>query len=230
MQIYLIRHGQAGSRDNYDLLSDLGKDQARRLGEYFRAAGISFRAAYAGSMRRQQETAAAVLGEVLNPPEVWVDARWNEFSLEGLWKTLAPRLLSENEQFARDYDRLHTGNPNIDRVMTSCDVELIRAWMRNHQGCDGVEPWTEFRARVEETRGEMASFGSGESVAVFTSATPAAVWCGAALEVDDRRVFRIAGVLYNTSFSTLRLSGQELTLFSLNNIPHLADASLRTFR
>jgi len=230
VQIYLIRHGQAGSRDNYDLLSDLGRDQAVRLGEYFRASGISFRAAYSGSMRRQQETAEVVLGQASNPPELQIDARWNEFSLEGLWKTLAPRLMAENEEFARDYDTLHATNPNIDRMMTSCDVQLIRAWMRNHQGCDGVEPWADFRARVEATRSQMAGFGSGESVAVFTSATPTAVWCGSALEVDDRRIFRIAGVLYNTSFSTLRLRENELTLFSLNNIPHLTEASLRTFR
>ena len=230
MQIYLIRHGQAGSRDNYDLLSDLGRDQARRLGEYFRASGISFRAAYAGSMRRQQETGAVVLGQASNPPALQIDPRWNEFSLEGLWKTLAPRLIAENEQFARDYDTLHAANPNIDRMMTSCDVQLIRAWMRNHQGCDGVEPWVDFRARVEATRSQMVRFGSGESVAVFTSATPTAVWCGSALEVDDRRIFRIAGVLYNTSFSTLRLRDDELTLFSLNNIPHLTEPPLRTFR
>jgi len=230
VQIYLIRHGQAGSRDNYDLLSEPGKRQARLLGEYLRSAGISFRAAYAGGMRRQRETAEIALAEVGNPPDLKVDARWNEFSLEGLWKTLAPRLLADNEQFARDYRTLHSGNPNIDRVMTSCDVELIRAWMRNHHELEGVEPWTHFRERVESPRVELGRFGPGESVAVFTSATPTAVWCGSALDVDERRIFRIAGVLYNTSISTLRLRDDELTLFSMNNIPHLADAALRTFR
>ena len=230
MQLYLIRHGQAGSRDNYDMLSDLGRDQARRLGEYFRAAGVSFRAAYAGSMRRQRETAEIVLAETPDAPEIRTDARWNEFSLDGLWKALAPRMLEESAQFASDYQALHAANPNVDRVMTACDVELIGAWMRNHQACAGVEPWTEFRSRVEAPRPDLAGFGPGESVAVFTSATPSAVWCGSALGVEDRAIFRIAGVLYNSSFSTLRLRGAELTLFSLNNIPHLQDISLRTFR
>ena len=230
MQLYLIRHGQAGSRDNYDLLSSLGKQQAQLLGEHFRAAGISFRAAYAGSMRRQRETAEIVLGAMPEAPEVRSDARWNEFSLEGLWKTLAPHLQAENEQFARDYAALHAANPNVDRVMTSCDVELIRAWMASHPGCDGVEPWKEFRGRVEAPRRDLAEYGSGESVAVFTSATPTAVWCGSALGIEERKIFRIAGVLYNTSFSTLRLRDDEVTLFSLNNTPHLRDTSLRTFR
>ena len=223
MQLYLIRHGQAGARDNYDLLSSLGQRQARLLGEYLRSA-------YAGSMRRQRETAEIVLAKMTHAPEIRTDARWNEFSLEGLWKTLAPQLLAENEQFARDYHTLHAPHPNIDRVMTSCDVELIRAWIRNHHPCEGVEPWTEFRGRVEASRSDLAGYGPGESVAVFTSATPTAVWCGSALEVDERRIFRIAGVLGNTSFSTLRLRDGELTLFSLNNTPHLREAALRTFR
>jgi broad specificity phosphatase PhoE len=230
VQLYLIRHGQAGSRDNYDLLSTLGQSQAQQLAEYFRALGVSFRAAYAGSMRRQQETARIVLSALASAPEIQTDPRWNEFSLEGLWQTLAPRLLAENEQFARDYHATHAANPNVDRVMTSCDVELIRAWMRNHPGCDGVEPWTAFRGRVEAPHSELSGFGPGESVAVFTSATPTAVWCGSALGVDERKIFRIAGVLYNTSFSTLRLRDGELTLFSLNNTPHLRDSSQRTFR
>ena len=230
MQLYLIRHGQAGSRDDYDRLSGLGQRQAQLLGEYFRSAGVSFSAAYAGSMRRQRETAGIVLGEMPDAPEIRTDARWNEFSLEGLWKSLAPRLIEENEQFARDYHTLHAPNPNIDRVMTPCDVELIRAWTRNHYPCQDVEQWSEFRARVQSTRTDLAAYGPGESVAVFTSATPTAVWCASALEVDDGRIFRIAGVLSNTSFSTLRLRGDELTLFSLNHVPHLREAELRTFR
>ncbi len=30
--VYIIRHAQAGPRHDYDKLSDLGRDQARRLG------------------------------------------------------------------------------------------------------------------------------------------------------------------------------------------------------
>ncbi|MEO7649925.1 MAG: histidine phosphatase family protein [Bryobacteraceae bacterium] len=230
MQIYLIRHGQAGSRDNYDLLSETGKTQARLLGEYFHSAGIRFQAVYAGAMRRQQETAALVLGEMKDAPPAQIDPRWNEFSLEGLWEKLAPRLMGSNPEFARNYELLHAANPRIDRVMTVCDVELIRAWIANHHECEDVEPWPGFRQRVEAPRPDLARYGPGESIAVFTSATPTAIWCGAALGVEDRKIFQIAGVLYNSSFSTIRLRDGAMTLFSLNNTPHLLDEALRTFR
>lgn len=230
MKLYLVRHGQAGSRENYDLLSELGKRQASLLGDYFRSEGISFQAAYSGGLRRQRETAELALGQMQDPPELRADPRWNEFNLEGLWKTLAPRLLAGDEGFARDYQALHSGNPNVDRVTTVCDIALIRAWVDAHPGCDGVEPWLDFRARVQAMREELSAFDQRESVVVFTSATPAAVWCGAALGIEERNIFRIAGVLLNTSISTLRLRAEELILFSLNNTPHLRDAALRTFR
>ena len=64
--LYLIRHGQAGTRDDYDSLSEMGRVQARLLGEHFRAQGIQFAAAYSGSLARQKATAAEALpdGEI----------------------------------------------------------------------------------------------------------------------------------------------------------------------
>jgi hypothetical protein len=40
----------------------------------------------------------------------------------------------------------------------------------------------------------------------------------------------MAAVLMNASYSTLRVHGQVVALFSFNAAPHLEDASLRTFR
>ncbi|MGH9659513.1 MAG: histidine phosphatase family protein, partial [Bryobacteraceae bacterium] len=99
-----------------------------------------------------------------------------------------------------------------------------------HYASEGVESWRDFHARGESARSGVDRYGPGENVAVFTSATPAAIWCARALGVDDRHLFRIAGVLYNSSFSTIRIRPEDLTLFTLNNTPHLVDAELRTFR
>ena len=59
--LYLIRHGQAGLRQRYDMLSDLGRTQARLLGEYLAAQKIGLRAVYSGALERQRETAAGIL-------------------------------------------------------------------------------------------------------------------------------------------------------------------------
>ncbi|MCC6861068.1 MAG: histidine phosphatase family protein [Bryobacterales bacterium] len=227
--LYLIRHGQAGTRSDYDMLSDLGCRQAALLGQYFRSAGVRFQRVYSGALERQKQTAALVLESLPGAPDPVVDPRWNEFDLAGLWTHLAPRLIEADSGFARNYDLLHRNNPGVDREMTVCDVELIRAWMSGSHACNGLETWDQFRSRVQAPLNDLA-VESGGDIAVFTSATPTAIWCGRALELDERRIFRVVSVLMNTSYSCFRLKGKEVWLTALNNAPHLCDPAMRTLR
>jgi hypothetical protein len=41
---------------------------------------------------------------------------------------------------------------------------------------------------------------------------------------------RLAGAMYNSAVTTLRLRGDDLMLFTFNGVPHLTDPPLRTFR
>jgi hypothetical protein len=75
----------------------------------------------------------------------------------------------------------------------------------------------------------VAGHASGESVAVFTSATPIAISIGAAVGAANGRVMRLAGVMYNSAVSTVRLRDRDLTLYTFNSTAHLS-ADLRTFR
>ena len=61
-EIYLVRHGQAsfGAAD-YDQLSDLGFEQARRLGLWLAETGQRFNLAVTGALRRHHQTAASCL-------------------------------------------------------------------------------------------------------------------------------------------------------------------------
>ena len=59
--LYLVRHGQAsfGAVD-YDNLSDLGHQQAVRLGEYFKSKGLQFDGVLMGTLRRHAQTYAGI--------------------------------------------------------------------------------------------------------------------------------------------------------------------------
>ena len=76
--VTLVRHGQANTHAkdeiSYDQLSDLGRQQARWLGDHLRGTGDVFARAYSGTLQRHRETAAE-MGLAL---EVEQDARLNE--------------------------------------------------------------------------------------------------------------------------------------------------------
>jgi broad specificity phosphatase PhoE len=235
--VYFIRHGQAGLRHDYDTLSDLGRTQARLLGEYLAGQKIRFSAIYSGAMARQRETATevrAAMERAGDPqPEIAVDPRWNEFDLDAVADGIAPQLRADDPKFREHHDELleqmRDKSSPIHRSWTKADTAVVRAWVEGRYPFDG-ESWTAFGERVGACLDTLSGHGSGDAVAVITSATPMAVWVGKALGLNGRHVMRLAGVTYNAAFTTLRVRANDLMLFSFNGVPHLAEPHLRTFR
>jgi broad specificity phosphatase PhoE len=237
--LYFFRHGQAGTRDNYDSLSTVGRTQARLLGEYLAGQRIEFQAVYAGMMSRQQQTAAAVAaaypGSGLVFPEIQTVPDWNEFDLEHVYTEMAPRLIADDDAFRLEYEAMleqvrasqGMAEADVHRRWSTCDIRVVDAWIRSLYPYSG-ESWESFRRRVAMPRATLN--GEQGNIAVFTSATPTAIWTGLALDIHDNRVLPLAGALYNSSITVFRLREKELRLFSFNGVPHLADATLRTHR
>jgi broad specificity phosphatase PhoE len=234
--LYLIRHGQAGLRHDYDTLSDLGRRQAGLLGEYLAAQGVRFTAVYAGALARQQQTAEelrqAYLRAGVAAPDILTEPLWNEFDLDQVYRDLAPVLSEADPQFRSDYERLRqqardAASP-IHRIWSPCDTAVVRAWTEGRHACSG-ESWVDFQARVRRAMETVADYRSGESIAVVTSATPIAISIGTAVGAANGRVMRLAGVMYNSAVNTLRMKDRDLTLYTFNNTAHLPPG-LRTLR
>ncbi len=240
-RIYLIRHGQAGTREAYDSLSGLGRKQARLLGEHFVSEGIHFAAAYTGSLVRQQQTAAEVRSAYREAgacfPEIVPEPCWNEFDLDHIYRVLAPHLCAEDPEFQRDYEEMaaqaraaaEQPEASVNRRWLPCDLKVVNAWLRGHDAYHG-ETWQAFRERVTACRFMLAQAERDANIAVFTSAAPIGIWTALAMEVHDERALRLAGVLLNTSCTVMRLHGEELRLHSFNTAPHLSAPDLRTHR
>jgi len=239
--IYFVRHGQAGTRDSYDSLSELGRRQTRLLGEYFVSQGIEFTATFAGGMARQQQTAAEVAGSYTRAgvrfPEVEIEKGWDEFDLHRVYGELAPRLCEDDAEFRNDYEAMRreveasAGAPDaeVHRRWRPCDTKVVETWIGKRYPFGG-ETWEEFRERVAACRLKLGEGSRETSIVIFTSATPTAIMAGLALGVSDGRVRQLAGVLRNSSFTTLRQRGDELMLFAFNEVPHLTSPELRTHR
>jgi broad specificity phosphatase PhoE len=235
-QVYLVRHGQAGLRHNYDTLSQLGRRQAELLGEHLGAQGVRFTAIYAGALTRQQQTAEGVRKAYeragVATPEIQTEPLWNEFDLDQVYRDLAPVLSQADPQFRAAYQEMRwqardDASP-IHRTWSPCDTAIVRAWVDGRHSSRG-ESWVDFQGRVRRAMDTLAAYQSGESVAVFTSATPIAISIGAAVGAANGRVMRLAGVMYNSAVSTVRLKNQDLTLYTFNSTAHLPP-DLRTFR
>ena len=238
--VYLVRHGQAGTRDAYDSLSELGKRQARLLGEYFVSRGIQFSSACTGELLRQQQTAkeinAAYVDAGIHFPAVSVDPSWNEFDLGQVYREIAPQLGAEDSEFRREYQemceeaRANAGSSAapVHRKWRPCDTKLVDAWICGRYAYSG-ETWSQFRERVAACRLKLDG-GQGENILVVTSATPIAIWIGLSLDIFDERVMRLAGASFNASYTILGLREAQLRLFTFNAVPHLAAPGLCTRR
>jgi broad specificity phosphatase PhoE len=248
--VYLVRHGQAGTRDAYDSLSELGERQARLLGEHFISQGIRFADTYAGALTRQQQTAgqisAAYADAGVGFPTVRIDSGWDEFDLGRVYREIAPLLAAEDLEFLHEYEemreqvRASQGAPGarIHRRWTPCDTKVVEAWLSGRYPYSG-ETWDQFRERVAACRLKMErqqndarqeNDARHENILVVTSATPLAIWTGLSLEISDERIMRLAGSVYNASYTILRLRKEQLRLFTFNAVPHLAGSGLCTHR
>ena len=235
-----MRHGQAGTRDAYDALSDLGRRQARLLGEHFVSQGIQFSSAVAGALSRQRQTgeevSAAFSRAGVSFPSLTIDPRWNEFDLGRVYSEIAPLLCAEDHQFRLEYEKMREqirvsdrADAAIHRKWLPCDTKLVRAWISSRYAYSG-ERWQQFCERVTSCRLDTGNPQQRENIVVFTSATPIAIWSGMSLDICDDRLMQLAGVLYNASYTVARLRDGHLRLFTFNAAPHLSGLGLRTHR
>lgn len=231
MVLYLVRHGQAGTRENYDSLSDTGREQAHLLRDHFASQKIEFEAVYSGALARQRATAE----EVLPGAKIIVDHGWNEFDLAQVYAGIAPHLAAADDDFRREYEEMQESirrNPTaahhpVHRKWNDCDKKVVWAWVESRFDYAG-ESWPAFVSRIHSALARVRHH-EGNAI-VFTSATPIGVCAAHSLNLKDGRAMQLAAVLLNASYSTLRIRENEIRLFSLNNAPHLIDPLLRTFR
>ena len=93
-KILFIRHGQASfMKRDYDQLSELGLEQARQLGLFFKSQGININQAYSGTLLRQQQTAQACLKAMDIELGVQHHHGYNEHEGTGIVKVFYPCLL-----------------------------------------------------------------------------------------------------------------------------------------
>jgi broad specificity phosphatase PhoE len=234
----VVRHAQASfGADNYDCLSTLGEEQARRLANYCIRRDLDFSEVYVGPRARQQQTAALVrdvyFGVGLAWPEAVVSPELDEYDIDGLLNRLAPQLARQDHSFRSQIDLYRESEDNGDRprqFQRMFEV-LMTHWQEADDGLAGLETWPEFRERVRRgLRRILDKPGRGRRVALFTSGGVVGVIAQLALAAPDRTALELSWRVQNCGMSEFVFTRDRLTLDTFNAAVHLEEAALRTYR
>ena len=234
----LVRHGQASLfSDNYDQLSELGRTQARLLGEHWLALGLAFDEAITGPRQRQLDT-GRIVAEVYRAagkefPELRVVHEFDEMHAEELLRKKLPALITQHESLrALVTDLAATeGRSQQLRGFQRVFEAVMAMWIRGEIDAADVESWQAFCARVASGLGNLREGDQkGRRVVAFTSAGTIAAAMRTALELSDAKMLDLAGVVRNASVTELAFTRTRLTPMMFNAIPHLPDPATVTSR
>ncbi|MBU4566939.1 MAG: histidine phosphatase family protein [Desulfarculus sp.] len=229
--LYMMRHGQASfGQDNYDRLSDLGLRQAALTGEHLARLGLSFDAAYCGTMSRQQATARAALEALPSPPQLQVLPEFNEYESIPIIKSLLPAMRREDPAVDKAAPHMLENRKAFQTVYEGA----MRRWISGRYPLDQGEAWDQFQARVQAALERVrADNGRGKTVLVFTSGGPISAALRLALGLGDETALRITWVIKNASLSSFFYNDRDFSLSLFNSTTHLElhqKAELITYR
>lgn len=217
MSLLLVRHGQAsyGAAD-YDNLSERGRLQSRRLGDWLARGGHRFELVVVGGMRRHRQTAEGVAeafaAQGLPLPEVVADAGFAEFDHEAVFGAYLARDPEHPIAVAS-----RSGQPRDVAAMLQA---ALLAWANDE--LPGLpESWAAFGQRVQSAGERLEALAGDGEVLVLSSGGVISRLAQIALDVPNARAVELNLSLRNSALSEFHPHGGRLRMGSWNALPHL---------
>lgn len=234
----LVRHGQASYMEaDYDKLSVLGEEQARKLGHYWSRHRITFDRVIHGPAKRHKRTMEIAAEVVRSAGLPWPEAEevpdLDEFDAFTVMRIMVPRLVKENTAIAElnqkfeDAGRSSEAGWHLQKLFEG----VTRLWSSNEFETPETETWAQFRHRVGSAISRLrATTARSSRVVAFTSGGPIAATMGYALNLNPVQTIEFVWLSRNASYSQFLFSGERFSVHAFNAIPHLDDLSLFTYR
>jgi broad specificity phosphatase PhoE len=229
--IFLVRHGQAAfGTDDYDRLTPTGFQQSRLLGQHLAARGIAVDAVITGTLRRQVETAEAILegiGAAQPRPDPVIErkAGLNEYDPRALVFALTGAHPPDDERAARR-------DPEVVRSHFRLLREALLAWAEGRTSPAGMPDWAGFQSAAEDAIvWSRERFPEGNVLVVSSGGPIAAIVC-AALLAPPKTAVELNLRIRNTALTEFATNARRHHLVSFNAIPHLeqsGEAGLATY-
>ncbi len=237
-ELVLVRHAQASFQAaDYDQLSQLGWQQARRLGRYWSRTRQAPTHVVIGPRRRHADTwlAARELADRTGRmwPEASIDLRLDEHRLDQL-------LGAPLSQLRRQYPHLsplaeqheRAGQPDERRRSFQRLYEAVgQLWYQAAPGTDAIPSWNRYRADVCGCISELLERSpSGSRVVVLTSVGAITAALTDLLGLSDAAAFALGWRVRNCSVTEFLFRSGQVTLDRFNALEHLPHPKWKTFR
>lgn len=234
-KLYFFRHGQASlGADNYDVLSDKGKEQSKALGHYLVENQFSFDKIFVGPLVRQIDTYKAVR-EVYSKqgcsiPEYREVKGLKEHQGIEAMKIALPEMI-KSDSYLKSLSQSSKSHPEKTIRNTMLGFQyFLGQWAEGEIVVEGIPTWASFREEVRKGLNEvLKSVGKGETVGVFSSGGTISAITAECLNLpNEKSVAELNFSIRNASFTSFLYSNKQLNLLSFNELPHLR-SSMITF-
>lgn len=215
--LYLVRHGQAsfGAAD-YDQLSELGRRQSERLGQYWRERGLTFDAVLTGTLRRHAQTWEGIAAGAGYDNQAQAIEGLNEYDSEAVIATIHPQPLQKPD------------TPELYRHHFRLLRDGLRQWMNGVVSPRGMPSYDDFLAGVTGALDHVRKSYEG-NVLIVSSGGPISTAVGHVLGTTPETTIELNMRLRNSAVTEFNYNPKRHNLLSYNTLPHLDHPDLASW-
>jgi broad specificity phosphatase PhoE len=210
--LYLVRHGQASfGADDYDNLSELGRQQSVRLGEYWHHKGMKFDAVLVGTLKRHAQTLDGLLeglGTTASPIQ-WPGL--NEYDSAAVIATIHPEPLQKPD------------TPELYRHHFRLLRDALTQWMNGVTSPKGMPSYVDFQKGVTSALDYVRTQCEG-NVLLVSSGGPISTAVGHVLGTTPETTIELNLRIRNASITEFAFTPKRHMLVTYNTLPHLDHA------
>jgi broad specificity phosphatase PhoE len=221
--LYLIRHGQASfGAENYDNLSELGHQQAERLGAYFKQKNLQFDAVITGTLRRHTQTWQGIAKGAGFDHEPLQMPGLNEYDSHAVIATIHPSKLEKPD------------TPEMYRHHFRLLKEGLTQWMNGVSSPVGMPSYVDFQQGVVNAldhvrknhyveKDALKTNSKSGNILIVSSGGPIATAVGHILGTTPETTIELNLRIRNCSITEFAFTPKRHMLVTYNTLPHLED-------
>lgn len=230
VKLWFVRHGQASfGKEDYDCLSQVGIQQSKILGEYFKRSGLDFDAVYSGQMKRQRDTADLVIDKQPHQslPVSTIMSEFDEYDFMSIIHDQLPCVMDELGLPENIFGNIQADRKTFQKLFNI----IYTRWVAGTHSSGEIESYRQYISRVQKGVLKVVENSQlGQNIGIFTSGGVINVVMQMALDLPDDVATELGWRIRNTSVSLFTAhkgktadhgSRYDCRLMTFNSTAHL---------